>query len=70
MLRIMRVSNDDETSSVEIDASGRGTGRGVYVCSVECLEKACKTRMLERALRMKIDADAYERIMEQGAQLL
>lgn len=70
MLRIMRVSIDESTSDVEIDPSGRGAGRGVYVCSVECLEKACKTRVLERALRMKIDPDAYARIREQGAKLL
>ena len=70
MLRIMRVSVDDSTSDIAIDASGRGAGRGVYVCSAECLEKACKTRVFERALRMKIDPEAYERIREQGAKLL
>ena len=69
-LRIMRVSHDDAPPSVEIDADGRGAGRGVYVCSAECLEKACKSHVLERALRMKIEADAYSRIKEQGAQLL
>ena len=66
----MRVAHDDEPASVEIDATGKGTGRGVYVCSAQCLEKAVKTRLFERALRMKIDADAYERIRVQGLELL
>ncbi|MBQ6454567.1 MAG: YlxR family protein [Eggerthellaceae bacterium] len=70
MLRIMRVLHDDEPASVKIDVTGRGAGRGVYVCSAECLEKAVKTRLFERALKMKIDVDAYDRIREQGLQLL
>ncbi len=47
--------------SVVLDTTGRANGRGAYLCrSVECLEKAIKTRALERALEQKIGDDVTE----------
>lgn len=47
--------------SVVLDTTGRANGRGAYLCrNVECLEKAIKTRALERALEQKIGDDVTE----------
>ena len=49
--------------AIEIDRSGRMNGRGAYLCGRrECLEKAIKTRALERALDQKIDEEIIERL--------
>lgn len=53
------------TGQVAFDATGRAAGRGAYVCSKECLQKACKTRRLERALRISIAPESYEQLMEE-----
>ena len=45
-----------------VDVTGRAAGRGAYVCSAECLAAACKAKKLERALRIKLTAQDYERI--------
>ena len=38
-------------------------GRAAYICSNnECLEKARKTKRLEKSFRMKIDGDIYNLI--------
>jgi predicted RNA-binding protein YlxR (DUF448 family) len=50
---------------VVFDPTGRVAGRGAYVCaSPECLEKAQKTRGLERALKIRLSDDDYQRLAE------
>lgn len=47
--------------NVVVDPSGRANGRGAYLClKTACLEKAIKSRALERALETKVEADVYE----------
>lgn len=48
----------------KFDPTGRAAGRGAYVCSKECLQKACKTRKLERALRISIAPESYDQLTE------
>ena len=44
-----------------MDATGKKNGRGAYLCnSMECLEKACKRKGLERAFQMAVPAEVYE----------
>ena len=50
---------------VEYDPTGRANGRGAYVCSVSCFEKAISTRRLAGALRTKMSDEDYERVAEQ-----
>lgn len=52
------------------DPTGRAPGRGAYVCSAECLDAACKTGKLDRALRTKLGHDDYERIAGDLARAL
>lgn len=51
----------DKDSNVSIDKTGRAPGRGSYLCdNIECLEKAIKSKRLERAFEMKIDDEIYQ----------
>lgn len=57
LLRILRTSEGEFT----FDLTGRKNGRGAYLCfSKECLQKAVKTKGLERSFQMKIPQEVYE----------
>ena len=44
-----------------LDATGKKTGRGAYVCpSEECLQLARKNKGLERSFKQAIPAEVYE----------
>ena len=46
---------------ISVDTTGKANGRGAYICkSEQCLEKAIKTKRLERSLKEKIDSKIYE----------
>mgnify|MGYP002795754199 CR=1 FL=1 len=56
------VKNNDE---IKLDFTGKLNGRGAYICySLECLEKAIKTKKLEKALEIKLSEEIYEQIKE------
>ena len=44
-----------------VDKTGKANGRGAYLCdNIECLEKAIKTKRLERTFETTIDSKIYE----------
>lgn len=47
MIRVIKTAAEDEASSqIVLDATGRKNGRGAYVCpNSECLRAAIKTRV-------------------------
>ena len=48
-------------STVSLDFGGKKPGRGAYVChDVACLQKARKTRALERAFDTAIPPEVYD----------
>lgn len=50
---------------VALDLSGKAAGRGAYICkSKACLERAVKTRALERAFSRKIEAEVFAKLTE------
>ena len=56
-LELTRIVRNAE-GNISIDFKGKTPGRGAYICQNEaCLEKAIKTRALERALSVKIPED-------------
>lgn len=62
---LVRVVRNKE-GEVSIDLTGKKPGRGAYVCKdIECLEKAFKTKRLERNLEVKIGEDVYARLREE-----
>ena len=48
---------------ISIDKTGKANGRGAYICNnIECLEKAIKSKRLERVLETKISEEIYENL--------
>ena len=61
LLRI--VKNKDNI--IKVDETGKQSGRGAYICyDMECLEKAQKSKKLEKALEIKINNEIYEQIKD------
>ncbi len=48
---------------ISLDTVGRAPGRGAYIChDPACLQKAQKSRRLEKAFSSAIPAEIYEKI--------
>ena len=59
LLRVVRTPENE----VVLDATGKKSGRGAYVCRNEqCLSKAFKEKRLERALKRVIEPQIYEQL--------
>lgn len=59
LLRILKTAE----SEITFDVTGRKNGRGAYLCfSKECLQRAVKTKGLERSFQMKIPSGVYEEL--------
>lgn len=62
---LIRVVKNSE-GEISVDLVGKKPGRGAYVCkSLECFEKAFKTRKLERNLETKISEELYNKLKEE-----
>ena len=62
---LIRVVKNNE-NEISIDLHGKKPGRGAYICrSIECLEKAVKTKRLERNLESKISEEIYAKLKEE-----
>ena len=54
------VKNKDEEMP-EVDLTGKANGRGAYICpTIECLERAYKTKALSRALDCHMTDEMFE----------
>ncbi len=48
---------------IKVDKTGKLPGRGAYICNnSECLEKAVRSKRLEKSFEMKIEEDIYEQL--------
>lgn len=57
LIRVVRTPAGD----IVADAKGKTPGRGAYICrKASCLEKARKSRALERMLNTAISPETYE----------
>ena len=57
LIRIVK-NKDNEIS---IDKTGKKEGRGAYICdNITCLEKAIKSKRIEKIFDMKISEEIYE----------
>ena len=57
LIRIVKQDQD----KIFIDKTGKANGRGAYICNnVECLEKAIKSKKLEKVFESKISSEIYE----------
>lgn len=64
LIRIVRSSEGE----IHLDLTSKAPGRGAYLCAQgPCLERAIKTRALERALNHKVDEAVFEQLKEELA---
>ncbi|HIQ83023.1 MAG TPA: YlxR family protein [Candidatus Pullichristensenella stercorigallinarum] len=62
LLRVVK----PQDGQAHIDFKGKAPGRGAYICpSLECFERARKTRALERALEAAIPPEVFDALEEQ-----
>ena len=62
MIRVLRTPENE----IVLDATGRKNGRGAYICPPsDCLERAIKSKGLERSFSCAIPAEVYEQLKEE-----
>ena len=62
LMRILRTTE----GTIILDTTGRANGRGAYLCrSMECFQKAVKSKGLERSLKCKVPDEAYESLKKE-----
>ena len=67
LIRLVRLSD----GSVEVDTSGKKTGRGAYLCRAQgCWEAGLKGGRLEYTLRTTLTQDNRKKLITQGEDLL
>lgn len=58
--QLFRIARTPE-GAVAFDRTGKGPGRGAYVCSIACFKEACKGGRIASALKCKVsDEDRAE----------
>ena len=66
LLRVVRCPD----GTVKVDLTGKMNGRGAYICpKSSCLEKAIKSRGLERSFKMPIPKEVYEMLAKEMGEL-
>ena len=59
---LLRVVRDPE-GGISLDFKGKKSGRGAYICpNPECLQKARKSKSLDRSLEVPIPEEVYARL--------
>ncbi|MBR1390627.1 MAG: YlxR family protein [Lachnospiraceae bacterium] len=62
LIRIIHTPED----TLVLDHTGKKNGRGAYICpGQECLERAEKTKGIERSLKTNIPASIYEQLKKE-----
>jgi len=57
MIRVLKTPEEE----IVIDSTGKKNGRGAYICcKVECLQRAIKTKGLDRSLKVSIPKEIVE----------
>ena len=57
LLRVVRLPDD---AGVEVDVTGKQSGRGAYVCATqECVQIAQKRKSLERSLKVSVSDEVF-----------
>ncbi len=60
--QLIRVVRTPE-GNVQLDFSGKLSGRGAYICpKADCLKKAQKSKALDRSLEVPIPEEVYDRL--------
>ncbi len=66
LIRIIR----NPEGVIELDATGKKNGRGAYICATqECLEKAMKSKGLDRSFKMAVPKEIYQQLSKELSEL-
>jgi len=53
----------NKQGEISIDKTGKLEGRGAYICdNIECLNKAIKSKKLEKTFETNIEQDIFEKL--------
>ena len=53
----------NKNGEISIDKTGKLEGRGAYICdNIDCLEKAIKSKRLEKAFDKEIEVQIYDKL--------
>ncbi len=64
LVRVVRMPD----GTVEIDGTGKKSGRGAYVhATADCIQKVVKTGGLSRALNVPVGAEITDQLLERAA---
>ncbi|WP_352417843.1 YlxR family protein [Proteiniborus sp.] len=62
LIRIVKNKEGD----IFVDLTGKANGRGAYICrNTECLEKAMKSKRLNKALEVEIPDKVYDDLLKE-----
>ena len=62
LIRIIK----DADNNISVDFTGKKNGRGAYICNdSNCLEKAIKTKALDRSFKMTVSKEVYDSLREE-----
>lgn len=62
LIRIVR----NDAGEFALDETGKMPGRGAYICNnAQCLEKAHKSKGLERSFKSAVPQEVYDRLKTQ-----
>jgi len=62
---LIRVVRSPE-GRVYVDITGKGQGRGAYICSARnCIELAKRKNLISRALKVDVPFEIYEELLQQ-----
>ena len=65
---LVRVVRTPE-GKITVDLTGKASGRGAYLCrNPECLRKAARKKMLNRAFKEPVAPDIYEQLEKELTQ--
>ena len=60
---LIRIVKNKE-GQIFLDKTGRANGRGAYICDSKiCLEKAIKSKALNRAFKVEVSDEVYEKLL-------
>jgi len=62
LIRVVKSPEGD----IDMDLKGKAPGRGAYLCRNQvCVDKAAKSRLLEKAFEQKIEQEVFEKLKAQ-----
>ena len=66
LVRLVRTDN----GTIEVDITSRMNGRGAYICPLQnCWQGAVKEGQLERALKVRLDRENRQSLIQYGNSL-